>query len=46
MKTSGTEDPEINPHMFANLIFDSHHKHMTGSSTNVVGKPGYLPAEN
>jgi uncharacterized protein (DUF736 family) len=43
------EDPNMNPHNYANLIFDKGTKsngEKTASSTNVAGKRGYLPAEN
>jgi hypothetical protein len=40
----------MNPHSYAHLIFDKAQKTYDGekttSSTNVVGKSGYLPAEN
>jgi hypothetical protein len=44
------EDPDMNPHCYAHLIFDKapkiHHEEKTASLTNVAGKSGYLPAEN
>jgi hypothetical protein len=40
----------MNPHNYAHLIFDKSTKNKAGekttSSTNVVRKNGYLPAEN
>jgi hypothetical protein len=45
-----TEDPDMKPHSYAHLMFDKVPKTYNGgkttSSTNVVGKRGYLPAEN
>jgi hypothetical protein len=51
MKTwNKIEDPDMNPHSYVHLIFDKGAKNIwwkkTGSSTNVTGKSGYLPAEN
>jgi hypothetical protein len=50
MKTSGTEDPDMNAHNYTHLIFDKGAKKYNGektaSSTNVAGKSGYLPAES
>jgi hypothetical protein len=50
IKTSGREDPDMNPHNYANLSLTRHQKHddgeKTASSTNVAGKSGHLPAEN
>jgi hypothetical protein len=44
------EDPDMDPHNYAHLIFDKGTKTCSGektaSSTNVAGKSGYLPAEN
>jgi hypothetical protein len=44
------EDPDMNPHSYAYLIFDKAPKiydgEKTASSTNVIGKSGYLPAKN
>jgi hypothetical protein len=50
MKTSGTEDPDMNLHSNAHLIFDqgakTYNGEKTASSTNIAGKSDYLPAEN
>jgi hypothetical protein len=44
------EDPDMNPHSCAHLIFDKGAKtydgEKTASSTNCAGKSGYLPAES
>jgi hypothetical protein len=44
------EDPYMNPPNYANLIFDKvlkiHNGENIASSTNVVGKSGYLSAKN
>jgi hypothetical protein len=42
------EDPDMNPHSYAHLIFDkgTNDGEKTTSSTNVAQKSGYLPAEN
>jgi uncharacterized protein (DUF736 family) len=44
------EDPDMNPHNYANLIFDKGAKNIrwkkTASSTNVAGKSGYPSAKN
>jgi hypothetical protein len=44
------EDPDMNPHSYAHLIFGKVPKTYTrekiASSTNVAEKNGYLPAEN
>jgi hypothetical protein len=44
------EDPDMNPHSYAHLVFDkapkTYNEKQTASSTNVAGKSGYLPAEN
>jgi hypothetical protein len=45
MKTSGTEDPQVNPHSYSQLIFDKgtqNNGEKTVSSTNVTGKSRYL----
>jgi hypothetical protein len=45
-----TEDPDMNLHSNAHLIFEKAPKtyigEQTASSTNFAGKRGYLPAEN
>jgi hypothetical protein len=45
-----TEDPDMNPLSYADLIFDKAPKtydgENTASSTNIRDKSGYLPAEN
>jgi hypothetical protein len=45
-----TEYPDMNPHSYAQLIFDKvpkkYNGEKTASSTIVAGKSGYLPAEN
>jgi hypothetical protein len=44
------EDPDMNPCSSAHLIFDKDAKNIRwrkdASSTNIVGKSDYLPAEN
>jgi hypothetical protein len=43
------EDPDMNPHSYAHLIFDKGTKNIPwkiASSTNVSGKSAYLPTEN
>jgi uncharacterized protein (DUF736 family) len=39
------EDPDMNPHSYAHVIFDKGTKN-TASSINVAGKSGYLSAKN
>jgi uncharacterized protein (DUF736 family) len=44
------EDPDMNLHSYAHLIFEkvpkTHDGEKTASSTNGAGKSGYLPVEN
>jgi hypothetical protein len=44
------EDPDMNPHGYAYLIFDkgarTYYREKTVSSTNVAEKCGYLPVAN
>jgi uncharacterized protein (DUF736 family) len=44
------EDPDMNPHSYAHLIFDkgakTYNGEKTASSTNVAGKSGYPSARN
>jgi hypothetical protein len=44
------EDPDMNPHSYAELIFEkgakAYNGEKTASSTNVAGKNGYLPVKN
>jgi hypothetical protein len=52
MKSSETEDPDINPHSYTHLFFffrkapKTYRGEKTASSTNVAGKTDYLPAKN
>jgi hypothetical protein len=48
---NGIEDPDMNPHSYAYLIFDKGTKNIRCRkdslfNTNVAGKTGYLPVEN
>jgi hypothetical protein len=45
-----TEDPDMNPHNYAHLIFERHQKHTIEKRLPLqqilLGKNGYLSAEN